>query len=135
MSNQTGNPNSNPVDRVAFEAAVSPHYDFIIGYCIANLGDSGADIAQEVIMKAFKAWNTFEDLGAGPKPWLKTIARNSISTQGAKQTKIIKKTKFLTVDEDGVAQHGYENIDQTNGQSNPETQILAKLDSVDINLA
>ena len=71
-----------------FELVVSPFYEQIKNACISKTRNfaKGEELAQEVIFKAFKSWESFQDQGKGVKPWINTIIRNTNISVGVKES-------------------------------------------------
>ena len=132
-----GNPEVKAQELAEFELAVSPYYERIRRYCMfhAQSIQLGEDVAQEVIVKAFRSWKTFHDIGPGPWPWLKTIARNGLSTAGVKESKIESQREFVHTGENGAVDFGYDEYDLSHGVDSPEMQILEKFGMADIEAA
>jgi RNA polymerase sigma-70 factor (ECF subfamily) len=71
-----------------FELAVSPFYEQIKNACISKTRNfaKGEELAQEVIFKAFKSWDSFQDQGKGVMPWINAIIRNTNISVGVKES-------------------------------------------------
>jgi len=71
-----------------FELAVSPFYEQIKNACISKTRNfaKGEELAQEVIFKAFKSWESFQDQGKGVMPWINAIIRNTNISVGVKES-------------------------------------------------
>lgn len=132
-----GTPEEKAKGLAEFELAVSPYYERVRRYCMFNAQSIqlGEDVAQEVIVKAFRSWGTFHDIGAGPWPWLKTIARNALSTAGVKESKIESRREFVHTGENGAVDFGFDDYDLTHGVDSPEMQVLEKFDIAHIEAA
>lgn len=137
MSHQLGIPEDPASKREPFAVAAAPYFEDIRRFCISRAGHTqrGEDIAQDVLMKAYKAWDTFTDQGRGPKPWLFTIAVRALMDAGIKQTKLDKKQEFAYEDEDGNVDYGFDEYDFTNSASSPEIQIIEKFGMAEIEQA
>jgi len=132
-----GTPEERAEELAAFELAVSPYYERVRRYCMSQAQSLqlGEDVAQEVIVKAFRAWKSFEDIGAGPWPWLKKIAKNALSTAGVKESKIESHREFVNVGENGEVDFGYDEYDLTHGVDSPEMQVIEKFGMAEIESA
>lgn len=89
---ETGDAITNSADQqklADFELHVGPHFEFIRRACIGKVGNQaqGEDLAQNVIMKAFKYWDSFVDQGKGPKNWLNQIIKTSYISSGMAEAK------------------------------------------------
>lgn len=132
-----GTPEERAEELAAFELAVSPYYERVRRYCMsqAQSVQLAEDVAQEVIVKAFRSWKSFEDIGAGPWPWLKTIAKNALSTAGVKESNIESRREFVNVGENGEVDFGYDEYDLTHGVDSPEMQVIEKFGMAEIESA
>ena len=132
-----GTPEERAEELAAFELAVSPYYERVRRFCMSQAQSLqlGEDVAQEVIVKAFRAWKSFEDIGAGPWPWLKKIAKNALSTAGVKESKIESHREFVNVGENGEVDFGYDEYDLTHGVDSPELQVIEKFGMAEIESA
>ena len=137
MSNQTGTREERAEKLASFELAVSPYYEQIRRFCISKAKNIqlGEDVAQEALVKAFNAWDTFEDQGNGPKSWLYKIASNALTTAGVKESKIDSKREFVNVNEEGIVDFGFDQYDFNHGEDSPEMQVLEKFSMAEIESA
>ena len=71
-----------------FELVVSPFYDKIRRACVSKTSSftKGEELAQEVIFKAFKSWDSFQDQGKGVMPWINKIIFNTNISVGVKES-------------------------------------------------
>lgn len=71
-----------------FELVVSPFYDKIRRACVSKTGSftKGEELAQEVIFKAFKSWDSFQDQGKGVMPWINKIIFHTNISVGVKES-------------------------------------------------
>jgi len=137
MSNQMGTPADPTPSRVPFAIAAAPYFEGIRRYCISRAGTfhRGEDIAQEALMKAFKSWDSFTDIGYGPGPWLYKIAKRELVSAGIKQTELDKKHEFAYEDEEGNVDYGFDEYDFNNAVDSPEMLIIEKFGMADIEAA
>ena len=137
MSNQTGTPDDRQKSLAEFELACSPYYEHVRRYCMANAKNISyaEDVAQEVIVKAFRAWHTFEDIGAGPWPWLKKIAYNSLKTADKNYFNLENKREFVRQGEEGAVDFGYDKFDLKNWGDSPELLMFENLGMSEIEAA
>jgi RNA polymerase sigma-70 factor (ECF subfamily) len=137
MSSQMGTPEDRAEALAAFELACSPYYEQVRRYCISNAKNISfaEDVAQEVIVKAFRSWHTFKDYGAGPWPWLKMIATNALKTAGQKYYDVENKREFVRQGEDGEVDFGYDKFDQSNWGDSPEFLVIEQLGMSEIESA
>jgi len=137
MSNQTGTPEDRQKALAEFELACSPYYEHVRRFCMANAENISyaEDVAQEVIVKAFRAWHTFEDIGAGPWPWLKKIAYNSLKTADKNYFNLENKREFVRQGEEGEVDFGYNKFDLKNWGDSPEFLMFEKLGMSEIEAA
>ena len=137
MSNQSGTPEERAAKLASFEKAASPYFEEIRRFCISKAKNIqlGEDVAQEALVKAFNAWNTFEDQGAGPRAWMYKIADNALRTAGIKQAKMDEKRVFVKVTEDGTTNFGFDKYDFKHSVDSPEIQIIEKFGIADIEAA
>jgi RNA polymerase sigma-70 factor (ECF subfamily) len=134
MSNQMGTPEDRAKAVRDFEAACSPYFEDIRRFCISRARHTqrGEDIAQDVLIKAFKAWGSFTDQGRGPKPWLFTIAVRALLDAGMKQTEADKKQKFVYERDNGTDDHGFDKYDFAKSVDSPEMEIIEKFGMAEI---
>jgi RNA polymerase sigma-70 factor (ECF subfamily) len=134
MSNQMGTPEDKAPIREPFAVAAAPYFEDIRRFCISRAGHTqrGEDIAQDVLMKAFKAWDSFTDQGRGPKPWLFTIAVRALMDAGMKQTEADKKQKFVYERDNGADDHGFDKYDFAKSVDSPEMEIIEKFGMAEI---
>jgi RNA polymerase sigma-70 factor (ECF subfamily) len=137
MSNQMGNPADPTPSRVPFAIAAAPYLEGIRRYCVSRAGTfhRGEDIAQEALMKAFKSWDSFVDMGYGPRPWLYKIAKRELISAGIKQSDLDEKHEFAYEDEDGNVDYGFDEYDFNNAADSPELLIIEKFGMADIEAA
>jgi len=137
MSNQMGTPEENAPQRKTFEEAASPYFEDIRRFCVSRAGnrERGEDIAQEALMRAFKSWDTFTDLGRGPKAWMFTIAARQLISSGIKQTKLDEKQEYAYENEDGVVDFGFDEFDFNNVANSPEMLVIEKFGIAEIEQA
>ena len=137
MSNQMGTPEDQTPKRQSFEEAASPFYEDVRRFCIsrARHKQRGEDIAQNALLKAFKSWDSFTDLGRGPKGWLITIAHRELISAGIKQNKLDNNQEFVYEDEDGNVDYGFDEYDFTNAADSPEMLIIEKFGMAEIESA
>ncbi|MCX6496951.1 MAG: RNA polymerase sigma factor [Rhodoluna sp.] len=137
MSNQTGTPEENAPQSKSFEEAASPYFEDIRRFCVSRAGnrERGEDIAQEALIRAFKSWDTFTDLGHGPKAWMFTIAARQLISSGIKQTKLDEKQEYAYENEDGVVNHGFDKFVIKNLVNSPEMQVIEKFGIAEIEAA
>jgi len=71
-----------------FELVVSPFYDKIRRACVSKTRSftKGEELAQEVIFKAFKSWDSFQDQGKGVMPWINKIIFHTNISVGVKES-------------------------------------------------
>ena len=134
MSNQMGTPEERANTVGEFEAACSRFFEEIRRYCVSKAGnrERGEDIAQDALIKAFRAWGSFNDQGHGPKPWLYTIAYNALVSAGIKQSKLNSKMEYAYEDEDGNVDHGFDKYDFDNSVDTPEMLTIEKFGMAEI---
>ena len=129
MSNQTGTPEERAQALAAFELVCSPYYGRVRDYCMYHAKNISfaEDVAQEVIVKAFRSWHTFSDLGAGPWPWLKMIAINALKTADKNYRKIEHEREFVRETESGAIDFGFDKFDLSNWGDSPEILVFEQL--------
>ena len=132
-----GTPADPTPSRVPFAIAAAPYFEGIRRYCISRAGtfQRGEDIAQDALMKAFKSWDSFVDIGYGPGPWLYKIAKRELVSAGIKQTELDKKHQFAYEDEEGNVDYGFDEYDFNNAADSPEMLIIEKFGMADIEAA
>ena len=137
MSNQSGTPEQRAAKLASFELAASPYYEEIRRFCISKAKNiqMGEDVAQEALVKAFKAWDNFEDQGNGPKSWLYKIASNALTTAGIKESKIDNQREFVNVTEEGIVDFGFDDYDFKHAEDSPELKVLEKFRMAEIEAA
>ncbi|NBR64662.1 MAG: RNA polymerase sigma factor [Micrococcales bacterium] len=93
-----------------FELVVSPFYDKIRRACISKTSNfaKGEDLAQEVIYKAFKSWQTYQDQGKGVMPWINMIIKNTNINVGIKESAHDKNRENVYLNEEGVVDFGFD---------------------------
>jgi len=92
----------------AFELVVSPFYEQIKNACISKTRNfaKGEELAQEVIFKAFKSWDSFQDQGKGVMPWINTIIKHTNISVGVKESSHEQNRQHVYVNEDGEVDFG-----------------------------
>ena len=85
------------------------------------------DLAQEVVIKAFKGFHNYQDQGQGVMPWISVIIRNTFNDLIKKQGKIDEKTEWAHVDEDGNVDYGFDAYDFANPNGSPEVNYIDAL--------
>lgn len=72
--------------RRQFEAEALPHLDAVFRYAHALTGDPALaeDLTQETMLKALRAWQSFER-GSNARAWLLTILRNTFINEYRRQ--------------------------------------------------
>lgn len=93
-----------------FELVVSPFYDKIRRACISKARNfaKGEELAQEVIFKAFKGWDNFQDQGKGVMPWINIIIKNTNINVGMKEAEHDQNREHVYVNEDGDVDFGFD---------------------------
>lgn len=91
-----------------FELVVSPFYDQIRRACISKARNfaKGEELAQEVIFKAFKSWDSFQDQGKGVMPWINKIIFHTNISVGVKESSHDLNRVNVYVNEDGEPEFG-----------------------------
>ena len=137
MSNQTGTPEDKAAKLASFNEAASPYFEEIRRWCIGKTQNlqRGEDIAQEALIKAFNAWDTFTDQGKGPKSWMYKIASNLLINAGIAQSKLDEKMQYVYTNEEGVEDYGFDKFDYANDVDTPELLVLEKFGMADIEAA
>jgi RNA polymerase sigma-70 factor (ECF subfamily) len=137
MSNQMGTPEDKAAKLESFNLAASPYFEEIRRFCMSKMKNTqrGEDIAQEALMKAFNAWDTFTDQGKGPKSWMFKIASNLLINAGIAQTKLDEKTQYVYTNAAGVDNHGFDKFDFANDVDTPELLVMEKFGMADIEAA
>ena len=137
MSNQTGTPEDKAAKLESFNLAASPYFEDIRRFCMSKMQNTerGEDIAQEALIKAFNAWDTFTDQGKGPKSWMFKIAANMLINAGIAQTKLDEKIQYVYTNEAGVDNHGFDKFDFANDVDTPELLVMEKFAIADIEAA
>jgi len=137
MSNQMGKPEDGQAKLDSFNLAASPYFEEIRKFCISKMKNvqRGEDVAQEALIKAFNAWDSFTDQGKGPRAWMYKIAANLLVNAGIAQGKIDEKQQYVKTYDNGVEDHGFDQFDFANDVDSPEIQIMEKLGMADIEAA
>ncbi len=91
-----------------FELVVSPFYDKIRRACVSKTRSftKGEELAQEVIFKAFKSWDSFQDQGKGVMPWINKIIFNTNISVGVKESAHEENRVNVYVNEEGEHDFG-----------------------------
>ena len=91
-----------------FELVVSPFYDKIRRACVSKTRSftKGEELAQEVIFKAFKSWDSFQDQGKGVMPWINVIIKHTNISVGVKESAHDQNRENVYVNEDGDIDFG-----------------------------
>ncbi len=91
-----------------FELVVSPFYDQIRRACVSKTRSftKGEELAQEVIFKAFKSWDSFQDQGKGVMPWINKIIFNTNISVGVKESAHDQNRVNVYVNEEGEHDFG-----------------------------
>ena len=91
-----------------FELVVSPFYDKIRRACISKARNfaKGEELAQEVIFKAFKSWDNFQDQGKGVMPWINKIIFNTNISVGVKESSHDLNRENVYVNDEGEPDFG-----------------------------
>lgn len=91
-----------------FELVVSPFYDKIRRACVSKTRSftKGEELAQEVIFKAFKSWDSFQDQGKGVMPWINKIIFNTNISVGVKESAHDQNRVNVYVNEEGEHDFG-----------------------------
>lgn len=118
--------------RVAeFELAIGPHYETIRRWAISKAGNVtlGEEVAQAAILRAFKSWHTYQDMGFGPLPWLKTIVYHTFLTLNMKESKQNKNrvTARADSDDDYQEERIYNSAIESELGASAESEVLSKM--------
>jgi len=91
-----------------FELVVSPFYEQIKNACISKTRSftKGEELAQEVIFKAFKSWESFQDQGKGVMPWINKIIFNTNISVGVKESAHDQNRANVYTNDDGDVDFG-----------------------------
>ena len=91
-----------------FELVVSPFYDKIRRACVSKTRSftKGEELAQEVIFKAFKSWDSFQDQGKGVMPWINVIIKHTNISVGVKESAHDQNRANVYVNEEGEHDFG-----------------------------
>ena len=91
-----------------FELVVSPFYEQIRRACISKARNfaKGEELAQEVIFKAFKSWDNFQDQGKGVMPWINKIIFNTNISVGVKESSHEQNRANVYVNDEGEVDYG-----------------------------
>lgn len=119
-----------------FELQVGPYYEAIRRACIGKTKNEalGEELAQAVILKAFKYWGTYTDQGKGPMSWLNTIIQNAFYSQSATEGKHNKNRVTVKSDIDDDWQDDFIQNQAVESQlgASAESIVLAQLDNEEI---
>ena len=136
---ETGDAISNSADQqklADFELKVGPHFESIRRACIIKAGNQaqGEDLAQTVIMRAFKYWNTYVDQGKGPKNWLNQIIKTAYISSGMAEAKHQNNRVNVKSDSDSDFQDEwiYDQADESQLGPSAEQVVISKLSTDEI---
>ena len=112
----------------SFNAAFLPYFDKIRAFCILKTGskEQGEDLAQEVIVKAFKGWDNFEDQGSGIMPWVNKIINNTYINQNIKEDRHVTNREGVRIQEDGAVDFGLDRSEKVKTGLSAESAYLDK---------
>ena len=128
MSENIENQEEHAKKLASFNAAFAPHFDKIRALCIfkAENKEQGEDLAQEVIVKAFNAWDKFEDQGRGVMPWINMIIKNTYINQNTKEDKHVVNRQGVRIQDDGKVDFGLERAEAVRTGLSAESAYLDK---------
>jgi RNA polymerase sigma-70 factor (ECF subfamily) len=136
---ETGDAISNSADQqklADFELNMSPHYEAIRRACIGKTRNEalGEELAQTVIMKAFKYWHTYQDQGKGPMSWINKIIQNAYYSQSTVEGKHNKNRVALKADIDDDWQDDFVQNNAVESQlgASAESIVISQLDNEEI---
>ena len=128
---------SNPEERdrklAEFELEIGPHYETIRRSCIGKLKNAalGEELAQAVILKAFKYFDSYKDRSKGPKAWLNTIIKNSFYSFAADEGKHNKNRVNAKpdLDDDWQEDFIYDQAEESQLGASAESIVISQLDN------
>ena len=119
-----------------FELHVGPHFPVIRRACISKTGNQvqGEDLAQVVILKAFKYWDTYTDQGKGPMNWINSIIRTAYISSGMAEAKHQKNRFNIKTDEDNDFQDEwiFDKADLSQLGPSAEHIVISKMETSEI---
>jgi len=136
---ETGDAISNSADQqklADFELHIGPYFDFILRACKVKVGNQtqGEDLAQTVIMRAFKYWDSYVEQGKGPKNWLNQIIKTAYISSGMAEAKHQKNRVNIKTDAENDFQDDWI-FDQANeSQLGPSAEqvVISRMATDDI---
>jgi RNA polymerase sigma-70 factor (ECF subfamily) len=118
-----------------FELQVGPHFPVIRRACISKTGNQvqGEDLAQVVILKAFKYWDTYTDQGKGPMNWINTIIRTSFISSGMAESKHQKNRVNIKADDNDFQDEWiFDKADLSQLGPSAEHVVISKMETNEI---
>jgi len=119
-----------------FELHVGPHYDVIRRACIGKVGNQaqGEDLAQVVILKAFKYWDSYTDQGKGPLNWLNSIIATSYISSGVAEAKHQKNRVNIKADADNELQDDwiFDKADESQLGPSAEQVVISRMSTDEV---
>jgi RNA polymerase sigma-70 factor, ECF subfamily len=88
-------------DRKSFEAKALPHADTLyrVAYQLARNEHEAEDLVQETMLKAYRAFESFEEREFGIRPWLLKILNNTFLNRAVREKKAPRAVDQQTLDQ------------------------------------
>jgi RNA polymerase sigma-70 factor (ECF subfamily) len=119
-----------------FELQVGPYFDIVRRACIGKTGNQaqGEDLAQIVILKAFRYWDSFTDQGKGPMNWLNRIIATSYISSGMAEAKHQKNRVNIKADADNDLQDDwiFDRADESQLGPSAEQVVISKMSTDEV---
>lgn len=119
-----------------FELEIGPHYEFILRASIAKTHSQtfGEELAQAVILKAFKYWDSYVDRSKGPKAWLNRIIYTTNISMGVAEAKQNKNRVTVSpdIDDDWQEDYIYDKAQESQLGASAESIVLSKMATQEI---
>ena len=131
---------SNPEEQqrklAEFELHVGPYFEIIRRACISKAGNQaqGEDLAQTVILRAFKYWDSYTDQGKGPKNWLNQIIKTAYISSGMAEAKHQNNRVNIKADADNEVQDDwiFDQADESQLGPSAEQVVISKMSTNEV---
>ncbi|MBJ7281259.1 MAG: sigma-70 family RNA polymerase sigma factor [Rhodoluna sp.] len=136
MGNAITNPEEQERKLADFELEIGPHYEFILRASIAKTRSQtfGEELAQAVVLKAFKYWDSYVDRSNGPKRWLNRIIFTTNISMGVAEAKQNKNrvTVSPNIDDDWQEDYIYDKAQEFQLGASAESIVLSQMETEEI---
>lgn len=136
MGNAIANPEEQERKLADFELEIGPHYEYIRRAARAKTRSQtfGDELAQAVILKAFKYWHSYVDRSNGPTAWINRIIFTTNISMGVAEAKQNKNRVTVSpdIDDDWQIDYIYDKAQESQLGASAESIVLSKMATQEI---